>query len=38
MKVVKWLLRAVFFLAGVALLAFFVWLGVQLAEFIGWIK
>lgn len=23
---------------GVAILAFLVWLGVQLAEFIGWIK
>ncbi len=38
MKIIKWLLRAVTVLIGIAILAFFVWLGVQLAEFIGWIK
>lgn len=38
MKVVKWIFRIIGFLVGAAILAFFIWLGVQLAEFIGWIK
>ncbi len=38
MKAVKWILRIVGVLFGVALLAFFAWLGVQIGQFLGLIK
>lgn len=38
MKVVKWVLRIVGFLAGIALLGFFVWLGFRIGEMFGLIK
>lgn len=31
----KWLFRLIGFLVGAALLTFFVWLGVQIAQFMG---
>ncbi len=38
MKVVKWIFRIIGFLVGAAILAFFIWLGVQLGQFLGLIK
>lgn len=38
MKVVKWIFRIIGFLIGAAILAFFIWLGVQLAQFVGLVK
>lgn len=38
MKIVKWVFRIIGFLIGAAFLAFFIWIGVQLAQFIGLIK
>lgn len=38
MKIIKWLLRIALIFAGVALLAFFVWLGFEIADLLGAIK